>query len=279
MVCGVWGGVRNSRQAVNLYSLFTIPYSIARSTGLLRTPVGARLFTAAYFQYKKHFEDPFYGLIRRRPELFRGGDILDVGANIGYCASLFSGAADRGRRVFAFEPEPFNISLLKRVVHARSRGTIVPVQAAVGETEGEIRLRLNPRHHGDHRVITTPDSENSGSILVPLVSLDAFLASHDALTPVCFIKIDVQGYELAVCRGAVRTLAENCDCSVALEYTPDAMAQLGFRAEDLLSWFEQRGYRAYCLHNGGQITPNLPWNLGRRGYADLLFTRRMLPLA
>jgi len=64
-----------------------------------------------------------------------------------------------------------------------------------------------------------------------------------------------------------------------LEYTPDAMAQLGFRAEDLLSWFEQRGYRAYSLHHGGQITPNLTWNLGRRGYADLLFTRRMLRLA
>src|SRR5712692_982951 len=112
-------------------SLFTSAYAAARRTGFLDTPIGSRLFISAYFLYKKYLEDPFEGLIRRDPDLFRGGHILDVGANIGYCAALFSRALDPGYSVFAFEPEPFNASLLRHVVRTRARGPVVAVEAAV----------------------------------------------------------------------------------------------------------------------------------------------------
>ncbi len=261
---------------MNLYPLFAGVYSSVRRSGFLDTAIGSSLFRAAYFQYKKRIEDPFDGLIRRYPNLFRGGHIVDVGANIGYCSALFAKAIDPGRSVFALEPEPFNLAMLERTAREDGREAIVPLQAAVGETQGEIRLRLNPRHHGDHRIAVPGREAAHGTIVVPLVTLDGFLASRNATTPVCFIKIDVQGYELPVCHGAARTLEANPECSVALEYAPDAMGEFGHRPADLLDWFEQRGYRLYAIHKNGALTASLPATLGQRGYADLLFTRKDL---
>ena len=255
-------------------SLFTAAYAFARRRGLLDTRLGSSLFIEAYFQYKKHLEDPFAGLVQKSPQLFRGGHILDIGANIGYCSALFSRVLDPGRSVFAFEPEPFNVSLLERVIRTRARGPVVPIQAAVGAADGEIRLQLNPRHHGDHRVVAASSQPVDNCITVPLLSVDAFLQRQDPGAPVCFIKIDVQGYEQAVCEGAEQTLARNPECRVVLEYMPEAMGALGFRPPDLLAWFQQRGYHAHVVHKDGSVTSGLPAGLGEAGYADLLFSHK-----
>ena len=259
------------------FSLFSAVYATAPRSGFLNTRPGSNLFIEAYFQYKKRLEDPFEGFLERYPQLLRGGHALDVGANIGYCASLFSRALDPGFRVYAFEPEPFNVSLLERVIRTRCQGEVIPVQAAVGAAEGEIHLQLNPRHHGDHHVVTGSASTHNGSISVPLVSIDAFLERSNVCAPVSFLKIDVQGYEFAVCQGAGKTLAANPGCSIVLEYMPQALESLGFHADDLPRWFEQRGYRPYVLHKDGHLSEGMPANLGVRGYADLLFRQSPLP--
>jgi FkbM family methyltransferase len=254
-----------------LNPLFTGAYSIARRSGFLDTRMGQALFAAAYFQYKKRLEDPFERLIRHYPRLFRGGHILDIGANIGYCSTLFSGAVDSGYHVFAFEPEPFNVSLLKRNIAARAAAAVVPVQAAVGDREGETALKLNPHHHGDHRVAVR--DTGAETIAVPLVTVDGFLSRQNAQTPVCFIKIDVQGYELAVCEGSARTLDCNPDCTVVLEYMPEALEDLGFHPQDLPAWFLSRGYCCFVVTSDGKLQPGPPADLGKRGYADLLFSK------
>lgn len=254
--------------------LFTGAYAFARKNGFLDTRLGSSLFTAAYFQYKKRLEDPFAGLIERYPDLFKGGHILDVGANIGYCSTLFARAIDPGRTVFAFEPEPFNVSLLHNVIEKRAPGVVIAVQAAVGARDGQVALQLNPRHHGDHRIAT---DAAAGSITVPLIAIDTFLEARAATVPVSFIKIDVQGYEQAVCEGATRTLAHNPNCTVVLEYMPSAMEALGFRPSDLLAFFHEQDYRAYVVHHDGSVTPGLSPDVGPRGYVDVLFSRRDIP--
>src|ERR1700750_2414824 len=75
-------------------------YTLARKSDLLDTRVGRKLFTASYFLYKRYLEDPFATLIKKNPGLFRNGDILDIGANIGYTAALFAEAADQDARVY-----------------------------------------------------------------------------------------------------------------------------------------------------------------------------------
>ena len=55
---------------VRLLPLLKSTYSLARRSHVLASPVARGLYVRAYFFYKRHFEDPFDGLVRTRPDLF-----------------------------------------------------------------------------------------------------------------------------------------------------------------------------------------------------------------
>jgi FkbM family methyltransferase len=261
-------------------------YALARRAGLLEKPWFRRAYARAYFSYKRRFEDPFHGLVRQRPDLFRGGHILDAGAQIGYTASLFAEALSPGFKVYAFEPEPENFSfLLETIASRRAQGAIIPIHAAVGDRAGSVDLWRNPAHPGDHRVASETFRQQAGAsigtIEVRLVSLDGFLAStEDPAAPVAFVKIDVQGYEPAVCRGMAGLLERCPDVAVAIELAPTELAAQGFGLADVVGPLRDRGHSIHHLAKDGGLTPfeqgSLDVQLTGRGYADLLCTRRTL---
>ncbi len=257
-------------------------YSFTRRSGLLETSFGRRLFTSSYFLYKRYLEDPFASLARRQPELFRGGDILDIGANIGYTAALFAQAANAEAKVYAFEPEPFNFRLLQSSIRSRKlQDKVVAVQSAVGDRSGEIELWLNEHHHADHRIATDSLRANRQRaqeryVTIPIISVDDFVAQSVGGRPICLIKIDVQGYEFAVCRGMTGTLAQHGRAAVAVEYTPAAMEDLGYEPSAMLDWFRERGFRMYSLGKRGELTSGLSDELAAKGYVDLIFSREEL---
>jgi len=247
---------------------------LARSSGFLNTGVGRELFLGSYFAYKRRLEDPYAALIKSMPELFRGGNILDVGANVGYCSVLFAAAADVGHKVYGFEPEPFNFALLEHVLRERGlESRVIATRAAVGAANGTLRLWLNPRHHGDHRIAT--DALVGDTVEVPVVAIDSFV-ERQGIHPVRFIKIDVQGYEPAVCEGMSRTLAANPECVVSLEYMPAALREQGYDPPKLIQWFESRGYVAHSLLHGGRLKPGVPQRLLENEWVDLLFAKKAL---
>lgn len=262
------------RALVALYARF--------GDALMGSAPGRAAYLRAYFAYKRHVEDPFARLVRRAPRLFAGGDVLDVGANVGYTAAVFAGAVDEGRRVWAFEPERRNFELLEHVVASRRLGgRVVPVRAAVGREEGSIDLLVNRRQPTDHRVLTDAMRRTVGPAAaterVPLVSLDAF-AAREGIARLAFVKVDVQGYELPVCEGMSGLLEANPGAALAIEYSPAQMAELGLDPGALRAFFEGRGYRSYLLAPSGQLTP---WRVGDplrtgRSYCDLILTRTPL---
>jgi FkbM family methyltransferase len=259
-------------------------YALVRRTGFLRTRLGQALFRSAYFLYKRHLEDPYAQLVRSRPELFCDGNILDVGANIGYTATVFAQAVSPGFMVYAFEPEEFNCKLLQRSAHARKvKGKIFPVAVAVGDADGSVTLRFNPSHHADHRIAHEmqgrPPSDPSLDRLVPLVQLDTFARENGIFDKVSFVKIDVQGYEAAVCRGMRGILTANPFATVSLEYTPESLLAFESDPEDILAEFESMDYAAAILDNGGSTHPanheSIKDALKHTSYLNLLFSRRV----
>lgn len=255
---------------------FTGLYSIARKSGLLEARAGQWFFSKAYFFYKRHIEDPYNALARRHPELFQGGHILDIGANIGYTSSVFARSIEAAYKVFAFEPEEFNFRLLERFAKSKQAGgRIVPVRAAAGDQNGTAELWRNLSHHADHRIITARfrgSGSAATSVSVPILKIDTFVEQQGPRFPVCFIKVDVQGYEFPVCIGMQRTLETNPGAALALEYAPEGMRSLGFQPESLLNWLAERNYHAYQVAKDGSLRPAACERLDTP-YADLLFTR------
>lgn len=249
-------------------------FGLVRASRIQQTQTGRKLFIAGYFQYKRYLEDSFSTLQRNRPEIFQGGDILDIGANVGYTAALFAEVVSNGHKIYAFEPEPFNFELLNTTIAQRKlQDKVVSIQAAVGAENGSVELWINPVNPGDHRV-RTPEFEarvnGETSVTVPLLTIDRFVRDRN-ISSVCFIKIDVQGFELAVCQGMEQTLADNPRAVVAVEYMPAALQTLGFRAADLLHWFRERGFEAYSVETGAAVR-GIP-KLEGSGYVDLLMER------
>ena len=195
------------------------------------------------------------------------------GANVGYCSTVFAGALDEPHVVYSFEPEPRNFVALQDVVRRRHlEGRVLPFRMAVGAAEGSATLVINERHHGDHRLAS--DANRSGKqpgLTVPVIGLDAFVSSNK-IHPICFIKVDVQGYELPVCYGMERTLAANPNCTVALEYDPVAMHEMGFDPTALMDWCDRQGFRVYSVKHNGQMTRGVVEH--GRGYTDLILSRR-----
>jgi FkbM family methyltransferase len=260
-------------------------YRLARGTGLLDLPWFRGLYTRAYFTYKRHLEDPFAGLVRSRPELFAEGHILDVGANIGYTAAIFLEVLSPGFKIYAFEPDEWNLRALRETVRARhAEGRIVPVPCAAGDVDGEAELWHNPAHPGDHHLLTpaarrTVADEQTTRVAVR--TLDGFLASEgQGMSAVAFIKIDVQGAELAVFRGMALSLERCPQAVVAFEYDPAQMRSLGFDPAVAVAFFASRGYRLHILRKDGSLEPadepRIAAALHGRGYVDLVASAREL---
>jgi FkbM family methyltransferase len=263
---------------------FLIAYSLVRRTGILQTALGRRLFKSAYFLYKRYIEDDLRELLRAYPAIVGEGNVLDIGANIGYTAAVLARAAKTGRKVYAFEPEPFNFRLLEQTaLQPEFARKIVPMQLAVGAADGTIDLWINDRHHADHRVATEqfrsahPDSADpdSNQVSVPLVSIDSFLQKNPG--PVSFVKIDVQGYELAVCQGMTETLRQNPEIAIVLEFMPSAMRELGFEPSSLIDFHVERDFKVYQVHPRGKLSPGIPDIVNDSSYCDLLFSRKPIP--
>jgi FkbM family methyltransferase len=264
-------------------------YAAVSKLGWRRSAALDTVFRHAYFLYKRALEDPFHGLARRSPGLFRGGHVLDVGANIGYTASVFAAAVEPGFGVYAFEPERANFEALEALARKRGGGVIRPVRAAVADRSGEVELWINETHPGDHRVRTGSLEASASSTRfsrgekVPQVSIDDFLGSMDPpLAPIRFVKIDVQGFELPVCLGMERLLDSGAHpLCVALEYDPAMSREMGFDPAACLRLFLERAFELRVLRRNGETiacaASDLGPHLGTRGYCDVLFTRGARP--
>lgn len=132
------------------------------------------------------------------PHVPEGKVALDVGANVGDFSTHLSG---RFERVIAFEPHPAAVKEL------RERGVEVK-EAAVGEKPGTLKLNLYGESAHTSAVVYDDPQLNvigrgtpTGELEVPMVSIDGLEVGK-----VDFIKIDTEGFEREVLRGAAQTL-------------------------------------------------------------------------
>jgi FkbM family methyltransferase len=274
----------NSEKLNSQISFFVRCFGIVQNSTVLDYRWGQEVFRTLYFLYKRYVEDPFYGLVKQHPELCQNGHVLDIGANIGYTSHIFAKAIQPRFKVFAFEPEEHTFALLYNYIHDKGlQNSIVSVRAAVGSSEGEVNIWRNRYHSGDHRTITKEFIKLLGNSTdeiqsVPAITIDAFLESQHIREPISLIKIDVQGYELPVCYGMEKTLTMNSKASVAFEYSPDQMRQLGFDENSLLDFFSLRNFQLYLIEHAGKLMKLddhlLGDHLNKYGYVNILATRQ-----
>lgn len=146
------------------------------------------------------------GNLRVLREHVRPGDCcVDVGANAGAMTFAMAQATGRGGRVYAFEPgPPFYQRLVRNVALNPSYADVIVCEnVGVSDADGTLRWAEADSDiwRGNGGVVA------SGGVEVPVVTLDAYAAAHISAR-IAFIKVDVEGWELHVLRGAQRILRE-----------------------------------------------------------------------
>jgi FkbM family methyltransferase len=181
--------------------------------------------------------------------------VLDIGANRGQSAIRFAGLFPNAR-VLAFEPVSSTFQVLSRTV-GKSR-QVTPYQLAAGERDGVSPITL----FGDsgksslggvmgdtlHRDATSVEE-------VRVVSLDSFLDT-ERIARVDFLKIDTEGHDLAVLKGASRRLREQQIDLVLAEYHhllnpgSESNSQLG-SLDEIGRFLDACGYRFVTSYTDG----------------------------
>jgi FkbM family methyltransferase len=174
-------------------------------------------------------------MLRRLLEAAREGDtFFDVGANIG---TVTIPVAMTGAECLAFEPAPANAARLAENAELNRLGNVTVVEAAMWSESGTVALWVEGAEgSGTSRVVACGD----GTIEVPAATLDRF-AGGGAAAP-DLLKIDVEGAELEVLRGAEATLAAGRVREVFIETHQLALAERGASEADVARLLRELGY-------------------------------------
>lgn len=162
-----------------------------------------------------------------------GGVVLDIGANAGNYSLLFGRCVGPAGKVFAFEPAPEAFAGLVRHVQLNALDTVVfPAQAAVSDQTGESYFIANGFQGGNRLLGLEEKRPAKNALRVPCVTVDAFCAAKKIVPD--FIKIDVEGFELAVLRGARQTIqSARKNSALFVELHPGLWPKLGYARHDL----------------------------------------------
>jgi FkbM family methyltransferase len=216
------------------------PDIFARLDGyLFRTPFSSDIILL-------HFQWPLYDSVMprlaRAVNSARGGlMMLDVGANVGAATYLVS--QEVIGRFLCIEANPrFKASLthnLAQIPSSRAR--------FVALTDKSLRLAVRHNYIGGNSTIETAPG---GGEMLEYVTLDEALESEVDFRAPNLVKIDTEGYELKILRGASRTLAKHRP-PLFFEYFPTLIRREGGDPDALFDLLRQYGYAHFLFYDGG----------------------------
>lgn len=175
----------------------------------------------------------------------KGGMAIDAGANVGVYSIALARRVGSAGRVFAFEPFPENVSRLKGNLRLSDISNVDIFPLALGEDDGEISLHITE----DTAFVTTGEVgplSTGESLQVPMSKLDTIWRQKGSPL-VHLLKIDVEGAELSVLKGASGLLQT---CQPILMVEANDLNHLNA----ITDWLSPLGYRCYRKRNF------CPWN-------------------
>ena len=168
--------------------------------------------------------------------------VLDIGANIGCHTLRFAKLVGPEGRVIAFEPMEWAFSKLKRNVELNNFSIILEKAGLSNETKTE-QICFKSSWPVDHKPIPEAQMEN----LVQLTTLDDYLKGKQ-FKNIDMIKIDVDGYEFKVLRGAAETL-KTYKPVIIMEAVARTLKRWkgGGNIEDMLLYVQGFGYKLFSV--------------------------------
>lgn len=178
--------------------------------------------------------------------LRKGMTVVDIGANIGYYTLLAARAVGKEGKVFSFEPEPQNYSLLTKNIKENKYTNITTVQKAVANSTFPIKLYMD-KIPSDHSIGSS--FPNQKFIEVECTTLDRFFRNGQHID---VIKIDAEGAEMAILQGMSKVLSANPTVIIFTELNPEKLAHAGYSARDYYRALISLGFKPRLINEKSQ---------------------------
>ena len=199
---------------------------------------------------KDYFNSGLYerGYIQWACENFvrEGKEVIDIGAHIGMYTVEMGKVA---KRVHSFECSPKSFNYLCANILLRDLSYKVSTyNTALSDKKGITKYYIrDPKDGGGNGISGFEKDIHTPTIDVPMIELDTF-----NLTNINFIKIDVEGHEEYVLRGAVKTLERNGYPPILFESWPDRYTDVPAKQirESLFQFIQSLGYTIIQIQGG-----------------------------
>jgi FkbM family methyltransferase len=239
-------GRRKSRLKKHLYKLrrFLLKLGDPDITVLLDEFEFQAPFSSNIILY--HFESPLYDAVlprlARAVQAVRGAlKLVDVGANVGAATYLVS--REISGQFFCIEANPrFKASLLHNLAQ-------IPRSSARFTALSDEKRRLPVRHiyaEGNSNI----EAASGSSEWLDFITLDEALAEAPDFSAPTLLKIDTEGFELKILRGAARTLRESRP-PLFFEFYPALLRREGGLPDALFEFLRGHGYDQFIFYDGG----------------------------
>lgn len=183
----------------------------------------------------------------------QGNTVIDIGANQGEYSLWAARKVGRQGKVISFEPmdqifEAFeeNISL-----NPSYSNVFFPIKKGLSDTPGKLQLYGKP---GDNEGVNTMFPTSSHSVLIQEITLSTLDKELEGLgvEKVDFIKLDVEGAELQVLKGA-KTTIQKFKPKWMIEINEEACIAGGYQPQDILDFLDGFGYEFYKIGLRGRL--------------------------
>ena len=198
---------------------------------------------------------------------------LDIGANAGQFATRLRGAGYRGR-IVSFEP----LSAAHAELVQAAKGDedwIVSPRVALGDADGIVSINVSNNSASSSllpMMTSHSDADPQSSYIrteqVRCSCLDLVAPEYVTESDIVFVKLDVQGYELHVLRGATKLLGKVACIRTELSLVPLYRGQPAYH--DMVDWIQEHGFDLW-----GVEPAFVDRRTGRVLQVDALFCRRV----
>ncbi len=188
-------------------------------------------------------------------KLVKKGDVvLDLGANIGYYTLLMAKLVGDKGKVFSFEPEPQNFTLLKKNVEINNYQNVTLEECAIGKKSGKTELFLSEFGAAMHTIYESEYCHKP--IEIKIVSLDDYFNNKELKNKISFIKIDIEGSEFPCLQGMRNILNANNSLKLLIEFMPEALIDFGTDPQKLLDFLVSNSFKiSYINSRNGKLIP------------------------
>jgi FkbM family methyltransferase len=187
--------------------------------------------------------------------LGKGDVFYDAGANKGYFTLLGARCVGDKGFVYAFEPFLYNVNWVKKLISDNNILNCIVIPEALSDVSGIAELYYDDK--GDTTIPSLMQRQMGPSLSVHTTTLDEFVYKYRQPT---LIKLDVEGAEVLVLRGAIRLLAS--------ELAPTWIIEIHSKENDSLvkGLLGLYGYRIYTVAHPYKRRKQYPYHILARKF-------------